>query len=115
MGFRLFTRTRHDTSYSLIVQFTDRHGPVDLTSATQIVFTMVNRDTGVVKINRQPMTKLNQVTNLGQAQYNWTVADVDTSAYYNCEGEATFADGTKATWPSDEYAELFIKPDLDNT
>jgi len=111
----LKTRKRHDTSYPLIVQLTDNNGPRVLTDSTAIVMTMTFLKTGIVKINRAACTQLDQTLFPGQIKYAWQAADVDTAAMFRVEWEISFTDGTKATWPSDDYCSQLILEDLDAT
>ncbi len=106
----LFTRKQGDTAYVLVLEFSDATGPLDLTTATQIMFTMIAKD-GSTKVHAA-MTPLNQTTLRGQAQYAWQPTDLDTVGRFKCEARATFVGGLIAKWPSAEYGYLEVLKSL---
>jgi hypothetical protein len=107
----LFTRKQGDTAYSLVLEFSDANGPVDLSTATQVMFTMVAKD-GSTKVHAAMTPNLDQVNFKGQATYAWQPTDLDTPGRFKCEARATFLGGFVAKWPSSEYAYLEVLRNL---
>ena len=48
----------------------------------------------------------------GIVQYVWTSNDTNQAGSFNAEFEVTFADGSKETFPNEEFLTVVIKPDL---
>lgn len=73
-------------------------GPQDLTGATDIVFTMRNKSTGITKIDRgTDVTTLDAVE--GQVRYEWQDGDTDTIGNFLGEFEVSYS-GEAETFPN---------------
>lgn len=83
---------------------------VDLTGAT-VRFSMRNRATGAIKINRATAGIVAPATG-GVVQYNWTSGDVDTAGEYQAEFEITHASGTPETFPNYGFIAVKISEDI---
>ena len=80
--------------------------PADLSIATTLK--LLGKINGNLIINRVVTS-----TELGKVVVDpWAPGDTDTVGRLQLEVEATWADGTKTTFPPDKYLEVDIIPDL---
>jgi len=108
------TIKRHDTAVLPRMRALDDGGtPLDLTSAT-VVYTLRNRATGALAVERGAVTLANQTTNPGEAYYVWRPGDTDTAGEYEEEWEITYPDTRKETLPVRSKVLVTILEDYDN-
>lgn len=98
-----------DTIPTIRVTCRDNVGVIDLTAATSVTFSMVNVDTGIVKVLAAAATFVNKPG--GVIEYRFVAANVDTVGNYRAEFEVTFPEG-KETFPSDSYIYIEVVDDL---
>lgn len=80
---RLPDRVVGDAHGVLEVLVTDENGkPVDFSTANAITFTMVDTETGIVKVSAAASATGNDE---GQLQYQALPADVDTPGLFSCQ------------------------------
>lgn len=77
---------------------TDDGNPILLSGAT-VKFSMIEPDSGTVKVNAATADVVDP--NTGVVEYAWTTGDTDTAGRYLREWEVTFASGRKETVPND--------------
>jgi hypothetical protein len=63
-------------------------GPQDLTDADSVVFSMREKETGEIKVNRGPVVI--DDAEAGEVHYEWQEGDTDTSGKYLGEFEVMF-------------------------
>ena len=81
---------------------------VNLTGAT-VKFLMRPEGGGAVKIDAAA-TVVDAPT--GAVRYSWDSDDTDTAGKFEAEFEVTFGDGTKETFPNEEYIPVLIIDDI---
>lgn len=105
---------RHDTAVAARALLKEEDGtPLSFVGADEVVYTMVNKVTNEVKIDRA--TADFGVEGTGEVFYFYDVADVEAAGLFSEEWEVLFNDGTKLTFPVKGEAFVKIAPDLDNT
>jgi hypothetical protein len=87
--------------------------PIDLTSATAVVFNMrLSTNPGTVVVSREDADILTPAT-AGGVEYTLTAAQTATVGTYQAEFEVTFADGGILTVPSgDDWIYIRIGDDI---
>lgn len=80
--------------------------PLDLTTASGVVFRMRSRVTGVVKVNAA--AAVTDAAN-GVVQYSWAAGDTDTPGVYDGEFRVTIG-GLVETVPSSGFVLVMIEP-----
>ncbi len=96
-----------DTSPSL--RYTLLPAPIVVSGAT-VRFSMRNRQTTVVKIDRAACAIVDGA--LGVVQYDWQTADTDTAGVYEAEFEVTYSDGSIETFPNFGAISVVIDADI---
>lgn len=104
----IFKIKEGDTSPS--IQYALTPTSVVLTGAS-VVFSMRDRATGTIKVNRQAATIVT-ATVTPTVQYDWVTADTDTAGTYEAEFEVTYADTTVETFPNDGFITVTITGDV---
>lgn len=97
-----FPIKQNDTSPAIVYDLSNDDGPVNLTNAT-VRFYMGGHVMGAA-------TVINAET--GRVAYEWQAGDTARAGFFRAEWEAIFADGTKETFPNDDYIGVNITPDL---
>lgn len=105
-------RKQYDTAKPTTWTLKDSAGPVRLDTATSVQIFMFNSCSGVMKINGEALTILNQSRFRGQVKKTWLLADVDTVGEYGIEFLVTWADGSTSRFPTKPlpYETLNIVP-----
>ncbi len=100
-----------DTLPALAAVLSRADGPVNLTGAT-VTFVMRDPTALTPKVER-PAAIANAED--GQVVYFWQPADTDTPGIYDGSWIVTAADGSRQTYPTDDYLEINIELDLSKT
>ena len=102
-----FSIKQNDTSPSMLATLQDALGvPVNITGAT-VNFYMGNINGNIVDSTATIVSPLD-----GQVRYDWVASDTANSGMYQAEFEVIYTDGTKETFPNNDYISVVIKPDL---
>jgi hypothetical protein len=102
---------QNDRRPYLQIAFTDSAGAaVDLTSAQAVYFSMRNKASGTVKVNRQAAVVTSATG--GLVEYRWASGDTDTVGVYQAEFEIEWSTGVYETQPEDGYIMLEIVDDI---
>lgn len=105
-----FRLKRHDTYPPLGYTVKDSDAALlDMTDAI-VKFTMTNKATDVVKIDRA----VGEVDALGHIRYIWVAVNTDTVGSFLAEFEVTLSTGKKFTVPNNSSLTVVIEEDLDN-
>lgn len=102
---------QHDLEPSLEVQLLDGLTPIDLTSATDVLFIMKNRK-GIKATGSMTIADQTILDNRGLARYDWSLGDTDTSGQYNAEVQVTWPGPRPQTFPADAYMLVDVQKDL---
>lgn len=81
--------------------------PVSLANLDQLRFRLADTQTGRLKFNK-PATIIAQTATETRVAYQWVTGDTDTPGHYQGEFEATFLDGSRRSYPTDENVEVII-------
>lgn len=113
-----FEIRRGDRLPSYQVDALDKDGnAIDLSTASSAVFTMRDRGTDVLKVDRQDASVGvgGDGTTQNRMTYAWGASDTDTPGEYEVEFELTYAGGLKRTFPASEKQTLLVRvhDDLD--
>lgn len=111
MSGPVFTSKRHDTAMSPVLLFAPPEGTIRSLTDTGVTVKFIARMPGETtpKIE-SPAVVLDTWT----VRYDPTPTDVDTIGAFDVEVEALWADGKKATFPTEGFLQWVIVPDLDN-
>lgn len=82
---------------------------INLTGAT-VQFRMKEVGGTVLKVNTS--ASIVGSADNGVVQYVWTSSDTNQPGSFNAEFDVTYADGSKETFPNEEFLTVVIKPDL---
>ncbi len=93
-----------------ILQDVNRN-PVDLSSASSIVFHLRNEDDATLKIE-DGVVVIDANPETGKVTYSWIDTDTDTNGLFLGEFEVTWAGAKKQTFPSVGYISIAIIDDL---
>lgn len=97
------------TGVPLTVTLKDASGdPVNLTDA-DVDFFMALPNSAVRKINGAACTVLDQVTNEGGVQYDFSASDADTAGEYDGEFKVTLPSGGIVYYPTDKGQKAYIR------
>lgn len=86
---------------------------VDLTTAASVHFVMRGFGAAATKVNAVA-TVVGSAT-LGQVTYFWVAGDTDTPGIYDGSWVVTWLDGTRQTFPTEDYLEIVVSLDLTQT
>lgn len=101
---------RGDRLPSLQTTLKDENGAAVNLTGTTVRFKMrAYGQSGTPKVD-QPATTVDAVG--GIVRYDWALVDVDTSGWFEAEWEVTYADGRKATFPTQGYDLGYLWPDV---
>jgi hypothetical protein len=104
-----FTLKVGNTGVPLIATLLDADdAAIDLTGAT-VTLSMALPNSTTKKINASACTVLNQSTDKGGVQYNFTSGNVDTAGDYDAEFKVTFAGGAVVLYPTDVGQKSYIR------
>jgi hypothetical protein len=110
-----FTVKQFDRRPVFVVALKDDFGeqtesPVNLTTASTVVFNMRDADTETVVVNRGAATISD--ANSGEVTYNWGTGDLNTAGAYEAEVEVTWNDGKAETFPNNGYWDVIVVDDI---
>jgi hypothetical protein len=89
----------------------DVEQPVDLTNATSVTFQMVNKDTGVVKVDDVAASFLTPRT-LGKVKYTWISGDTDTAGWFEAQVQVIWPTSRPQTFPPNRRLLIYIHPEI---
>lgn len=92
------------------VMLTENGDAANITGAVGAVFTMKDATSGTLKINKEAMTVIEEVS--GTVEYVWQAGDTDTAGTYSAEVEVDWGGGETQTFPSHGYFLITIYDDL---
>lgn len=75
-------------------------GPADLTNADTITFTMKNKETNTIKIEKGIDVEILGLPEAGNVQYKWQVGDTDDFGKFLGEFDVIYLDGEEETFPN---------------
>src|SRR5690348_12569948 len=105
------TQKRGDVGTTITFALSDSRGRVDLTGANIRFLARSNPKSDVLKIDGAAVPDPDQVANIGQVSYTFTLDDLDTPGTFYVEWEATWG-VSKRTFPNNGYDLLIVKEDL---
>lgn len=108
-----FTIKQGDTSPAIKSQLSADGSSIDLFNVTEVRFLMKKSGTLVVDDDTNGAVSITDAAN-GIVKYEWQSGDTDNLSAHEAEWEVEYSDGTKETFPNDDYIKIKIKPDLDN-
>ena len=97
---------RGDTAPFFRGQCTDNGVPVDLTGAAAKL--VIRKPSGALISTNATV----EVGTQGWVRRSWSAGDTDEIGDYKIEVEVTWTDGTKQTFPPDDYERLVVGTDL---
>lgn len=110
-----FTIKQNDRRPLFVVALKDDFGelteaPVNLTTASTVVFNMRTATGGTIRVNRGGAAITNAAA--GEVTYSWGTADTALNGSYEAEVEVTWADGKVETFPNNSYWTVTIVDDI---
>lgn len=107
-----FAIKKGDLLKLLEVTLKDSVGPVQINTASAVIFKMRNARTGAIKVDAAAVILDDGlVATRGQCRYLWTGTDTDTADLYYGEFEATIG-GKKLTFPNGGYFTIQVTTDI---
>ena len=106
---------RHDTRIVPRACFKNEYGVALPLTGLTVRYTLRNRATDVVKVNRATVTLEDQALYPGTCYYQIIVTDVDTAGTYSEEWEVDYGSGSKESFPASPTPQTVqILGDVDN-
>lgn len=107
--------TRHDVKIVPRAKFHDETGTALVLTGITVRYTLKDRATGILVINRQPATAENQTTNPGEAYYQVSALQMANTLDGMEEWELEHTAGVKESFPVGTVAQVVrIVADVDN-
>jgi hypothetical protein len=107
--------TRHDTRVVPRAQLYNEHGVALVLTGFTVRYTLKDRASGTVKVNRATVTLEDQTLYPGMCYYQVVAADMDTAGTYSEEWEVDYGSGSKETFPASATPQtVTVLGDLDN-
>lgn len=103
-----YTIKQNDQGGVIRSTLADENGVVNLGTATQVLLRMTQRVSGTTKT----LTAAVADAAGGIVSYTWQASDLAEAGTYDAEFEVTFAGGKIDTFPSMEYNEIEVTPEL---
>lgn len=101
---------KNDRRPTMTSTLTSDGEPINLTTASSVKFIMTPTTSTTPKVNAAASFDADRTT--GGVSYSWAAVDTDTVGLFKAEWEITWGDGTKQTFPSDDYVYVKIVADL---